>query len=39
MLDISGVKPEDFALKEDIKKVKTSLKHTHKGLNKLDENK
>lgn len=37
MLEISGTKPEDLALKEDIKKVKTSLKQTHKGLNKLDE--
>lgn len=36
MLDISGVKPEDMALSEDIKKVKTSLKQTQKGLKKLD---
>jgi len=36
MLDISGVKPEDMTLAEDIKKIKTSLKHTQKGLNKLD---
>ena len=36
MLEISGTKPEDLSLKEDIKKVKTSLKQTHKGLNKLD---
>ena len=37
MLEISGVKPEDMALSEDIKKVKTSLKQTQKGLKKLDD--
>lgn len=37
MLEISGVKPEDMELSEDIKKVKTSLKITHKGLRKIDE--
>lgn len=37
MLDISGVKPEDMELVEDIKKIKTSLKSTHKGLKKQDE--
>lgn len=37
MLEISGVKPEDMKLSEDIKKVKTSLKITHKGLRKIDE--
>jgi len=36
MLEISGIRPEDMALSEDIKKVKTSLKQTHKGLKKLD---
>jgi len=36
MLEISGIKPEDMVLSEDIKKVKTSLKQTHKGLKKLD---
>lgn len=36
MLRIGGVKPEDMALEEDIKKVKTSLKQTHEGLKKLD---
>jgi len=36
MMEISGTAPEDMELTEDIKKVKTSLKHTHKGLNKLD---
>ena len=37
MLDISGVKPEDMELVEDIKKIKTSLKSTHKGLKEQDE--
>ena len=37
MLEISGVKPEDMELSEDIKKVKTSLRITHKGLKKIDE--
>ncbi len=37
MIRISGSAPEDMALKEDIKKVKTSLKQTHKGLKKLDD--
>lgn len=37
MLDISGVKPEDMELVEDIRKIKTSLKSTHKGLRKQDE--
>lgn len=36
MEEISGSKPEDMALVEDIKKVRTSLKHTHKGLKKID---
>jgi DNA-damage-inducible protein D len=36
MLDISGTKPEDMELTEDIKKVRTSLKQTHKGLNQID---
>lgn len=36
MLEISGVKPEDMQLSEDIKKVKTLLKQTHKGLKKID---
>lgn len=36
MLEISGTKPEDMELAEDIKKVRTSLKHTHKGLNQID---
>ncbi|WP_110186050.1 BRO family protein [Pokkaliibacter plantistimulans] len=36
MLDISGIAPEDMALADDIKKVKTSLKQTHRGLKKLD---
>lgn len=36
MMEISGVRPEDMALEEDIKKVKTSLKHTYKGLKKID---
>ncbi len=36
MLEISGIKPEDMALSEDIKKVKTSLKCTQKGLKKID---
>lgn len=36
MLEISGTKPEDMDLAEDIRKVKTSLKSTHKGLKKLD---
>ena len=35
MFEISGVKPEDMELAEDIRKVKTSLKQTHKGLNKI----
>ena len=37
MLEISGVKPENMELSEDIRKVKTSLKFTHKGLRKIDE--
>lgn len=37
MLEISGEKPEDMLLSEDIKKVKTSLKHTQRGLKKLDD--
>lgn len=37
MLDISGVRPEDMDLGEDIRKVKTSLRHTHKGLKKIDD--
>ncbi|PID66784.1 MAG: damage-inducible protein D [Gammaproteobacteria bacterium] len=37
MIRISGSAPEDMALEEDIKKVKTSLKQTHKGLKKLDD--
>ena len=37
MLEISGTKPEDLELTEDIKKVRTSLKQTHKGLNKSDQ--
>ena len=37
MLDISGVKPEDMPLHEDINKVKTSLKQTHRGLKKIDD--
>jgi DNA-damage-inducible protein D len=36
MLEISGTKPEDMELTEDIKKVRTSLKQTHKGLNQID---
>jgi len=36
MLEISGVAPEDMELAEDIKKVRTSLKQTHKGLKKID---
>jgi DNA-damage-inducible protein D len=36
MLEISGTKPEDMKLAEDIKKVRTSLKQTHKGLNQID---
>lgn len=36
MLEISGTKPEDMQLAEDIKKVRTSLKQTHKGLNQID---
>lgn len=36
MLDISGETPEDMALVEDIKKVRTSLKQTQKGLEKMD---
>ena len=36
MMEISGTRPEDLRLSEDIKKVKTSLKHTQKGLKKLD---
>ena len=36
MLEISGTKPEDLELAEDIKKVRTSLKQTHKGLKKID---
>lgn len=36
MIDISGEKPENMALHEDIKKVKTSLKMTHKGFKKID---
>ena len=37
MLEISGVKPENMKLSEDIRKVKTSLKSTHKGLKKIDQ--
>lgn len=37
MLEISGVRPEDMDLAEDIKKVKTSLRQTHKGLRKIDD--
>lgn len=37
MLEISGIKPEDMELSEDIRKVKTSLKSTHKGLRKIDD--
>jgi DNA-damage-inducible protein D len=36
MLEISGTKPEDMELAEDIQTVRTSLKQTHKGLNKID---
>lgn len=36
MLELGGVAPEDMELVEDINKVKTSLKHTHKGLKKID---
>lgn len=36
MIEISGVRPEDMELSEDIKKVKTSLKLTQKGLKKID---
>jgi len=36
MLEISGVRPEDMELVEDIRKVKTSLRQTHKGLKKID---
>ena len=36
MLEISGTKPEDMELAEDIKKVRTSLKQTYNGLNKID---
>ncbi|MCP9857743.1 MULTISPECIES: BRO family protein [unclassified Cyanobium] len=36
MLEISGTKPEDMELTEDIKTVRTSLKQTHKGLSKTD---
>jgi len=39
MHEISGVRPEDLSLSSDIKKVKTSLKQTQKGLNKLDNKK
>jgi DNA-damage-inducible protein D len=35
MLEISGTKPEDMELAEDIKKIRTSLKQTHKGLNQI----
>jgi DNA-damage-inducible protein D len=37
IIDISGMEPENMELVEDIKKVKTSLKITHKGLKKIDE--
>lgn len=37
MMEISGIAPENMALEEDIKKIKTSLKQTHKGLKKIDE--
>lgn len=36
MIEISGVRPEEMPLAEDIKKVRTSLKQTHKGLKKID---
>ncbi len=36
MLEISGTRPEDMELAEDIRTVRTSLKQTHKGLNKID---
>lgn len=37
MVETGGQKPEDMPLSEDIKKVRTSLRQTHKGLKKLDE--
>jgi len=36
MIEISGVRPEEMQLVEDIKKIKTSLKQTQKGLKKID---
>lgn len=36
MIEISGIRPEDMELEEDIKKVKTSLKSTHKGLKNIN---
>ncbi|WP_019672289.1 BRO family protein [Psychrobacter lutiphocae] len=37
MIEIGGIAPEDMELEEDIKKIKTSLKQTHKGLKKIDD--
>lgn len=39
MIEISGVTPESMELAEDIRKVKTSLKCTHRGLKKIDSKK
>lgn len=36
MIEIGGIAPEDMELEEDIRKIRTSLKHTHKGLKKID---
>ncbi|MCK9392176.1 MAG: hypothetical protein M0Q01_11500 [Syntrophales bacterium] len=36
MMDISGTRPEDLPLAEDLKDVKKSLKQTHKKFRKID---
>ena len=36
MLEISGTRPEELPLAEDIKKVKSGLKQTHKKFKKID---
>jgi DNA-damage-inducible protein D len=36
MMDISGTRPEDLPLAEDLKSVKKSLKSTHKKFKKID---
>ena len=37
MIELGGVAPEDMELGEDIRKIRSGLKATHKGLKKIDE--